>query len=130
MERFQRGGLTRAIGVSNFHTDRLIDLADHNRRLYVKLHLAGRRLRRTMKSCLDETTVSLILEEAFVGDPFSGHDRINHTLLQDCDSSSPSIFTALRDVVRSDTTPRSGAASTGRLTCRTAFAPRKLAAPT
>jgi len=33
-----------------------------------------------MESCLDEMTVSSILEEAFAGDPFPGHDRINHTL--------------------------------------------------
>ena len=50
------------------------------RRLYVRLPLAGRQRRRTMESCLDEMTVSSILEEAFVGDPFPGHDRINHTL--------------------------------------------------
>jgi hypothetical protein len=51
------------------------------RRLFVKLHLAGRQRRRTMESCLGEMTVSSILEEAFVGDPFPGHDRINHTLI-------------------------------------------------
>jgi len=50
------------------------------RRLYVRLHLAGRQRRRNMESCIDEMTVSSILEEAFVGDPFPGHDRINHTL--------------------------------------------------
>jgi hypothetical protein len=52
------------------------------RRLYVRLHLAGRQRRRTMESCLDEMTVSSILEEAFAGDPFPGHDRINHTLAE------------------------------------------------
>jgi hypothetical protein len=50
------------------------------RRLYVRLRLAGRQRRRTMESCLEEMTVSSIIEEAFVGDPFPGHDRINHTL--------------------------------------------------
>ena len=50
------------------------------RRLYIRLHLAGRQRRRTMESCLDEMSVSSILEEAFAGDPFPGHDRINHTL--------------------------------------------------
>ena len=50
------------------------------RRLYVRMKLAGRQRRRTMESCLDEMTVSSILEEPFVGEPFPGHDRINHTL--------------------------------------------------
>lgn len=50
------------------------------RRLYIRLRLAGRQRRRTMESCLDEMIVSSILEEAFAGDPFPGHDRINHTL--------------------------------------------------
>jgi hypothetical protein len=31
-------------------------------------------------ACLGQTTVSSILETAFFGDPFPGHDRINHTL--------------------------------------------------
>lgn len=30
MESLQRNGLVRAIGVSNFHPDRLVDLIDHN----------------------------------------------------------------------------------------------------
>lgn len=50
------------------------------RRLYVRLPLTGRQRRRNMESCLDQMTVSSILETAFVGDPFPGHDRINHTL--------------------------------------------------
>lgn len=50
------------------------------RRLYIRLHLAGRQRRRTMESCLEEMTVSSILGEAFTGEPFPGHDRINHTL--------------------------------------------------
>ena len=33
-----------------------------------------------MESCLDEMAVASILEEAFVGAPFPGHDRIDHTL--------------------------------------------------
>ncbi len=50
------------------------------RRLYVRMHLEGRQRRRTMESCLAEMTVSSVLEEAFVGDPFPGHDQINHSL--------------------------------------------------
>lgn len=50
------------------------------RRLYVRLPLTGRQRRRNLESCLNQMTVSSILEEAFVGDPFPGHDRINHTL--------------------------------------------------
>ncbi|WP_180934039.1 GIY-YIG nuclease family protein [Nocardioides ungokensis] len=50
------------------------------RRLYVRLALGSRQRRRKMESILDEMTVSSILEEPFVGDPFPGHDKINHTL--------------------------------------------------
>lgn len=50
------------------------------RRLYVRLALGGRQRRRKMESILDEMTVSSILEEPFVGDPFPGHDKINHSL--------------------------------------------------
>ncbi|KRA37913.1 hypothetical protein ASD81_04305 [Nocardioides sp. Root614] len=50
------------------------------RRLYVRLALGGRQRRRKMESILAEMTVASILEEAFVGDPFPGHDRINHSL--------------------------------------------------
>lgn len=52
------------------------------RRLYVRLHLAGRQRRRNMESCLEEMTVSSVLEEPFVGDPFPGHDQINHSLAE------------------------------------------------
>lgn len=52
------------------------------RRLYVRLSLAGRNRRRNMEACLDDMTVSTILEEQFVGDPFPGHDRINHSLAE------------------------------------------------
>lgn len=50
------------------------------RRLYVRLSLTGRQRRRNLESCLGQMTVSSILEEEFVGDPFPGHDRINHSL--------------------------------------------------
>ena len=50
------------------------------RRLYVRLSVTGRQRRRNMESCLGQMTVSSILEEEFVGDPFPGHDRINHSL--------------------------------------------------
>ena len=33
-----------------------------------------------MESVLPTMTVSSILEEPFAGDPFPGHDKINHTL--------------------------------------------------
>ena len=49
------------------------------RRLYVRLAL-GSRQRRKMESILSEMTVASILEEPFVGDPFPGHDKINHAL--------------------------------------------------
>jgi hypothetical protein len=52
------------------------------KRLSVRLALAGRNRRRNMEACLDGMTVSSILEEPFVGDPFPGHDRINHSLAE------------------------------------------------
>lgn len=33
-----------------------------------------------MESLLDDMSVSSIAEEKFTGDPFPGHDRINHSL--------------------------------------------------
>lgn len=50
------------------------------RRLFVHLPLVGRNRRRNMESCLGAMTVSSILQEQFAGQPFPGHDRINHTL--------------------------------------------------
>ena len=35
-----------------------------------------------MDTVLDDITVASILEEAFAGDPFPGHDRINHSLAE------------------------------------------------
>lgn len=52
------------------------------RRLYVRSTLVGRQRRRSMEACLAEMTVASILEEAFVGDPFPGHDGINHSLAE------------------------------------------------
>lgn len=50
------------------------------RRLYIRHKRSGRNIRRTMESVLPTMTVSSILEEPFAGDPFPGHDRINHSL--------------------------------------------------
>lgn len=50
------------------------------RRLWVRHKRSGRNIRRTMESVLPAMTVSSILEEPFAGDPFPGHDRINHSL--------------------------------------------------
>lgn len=52
------------------------------RRLYVRLDLKGRNRRRKMESLVNEMTVASILEEQFAGDPFPGHDRINHSLAE------------------------------------------------
>lgn len=51
------------------------------RRLYIRTKRSGRNIRRRMESVLPTMTVSAILEEAFAGDPFPGHDRINHSLV-------------------------------------------------
>ncbi|MFH5824349.1 GIY-YIG nuclease family protein [Georgenia sp. AZ-5] len=50
------------------------------RRLYIRHKRSGRNIRRTMESVLPTMTVSSIVEEPFAGDPFPGHDRINHSL--------------------------------------------------
>lgn len=50
------------------------------RRLFIRHARSGRNIRRTMESVLPTMTVSSILEEPFAGDPFPGHDRINHSL--------------------------------------------------
>lgn len=50
------------------------------RRLYVRTELTGRNRRRSMEACLELMTVASILEQPFDGDPFPGHDRINHSL--------------------------------------------------
>lgn len=50
------------------------------RRLYIRHERSGRNIRRTMESVLPTMTVSSILEEPFAGEPFPGHDRINHSL--------------------------------------------------
>ena len=50
------------------------------RRLWVRHKRSGRNIRRTMESVLPAMTVSSIAEEPFAGDPFPGHDRINHSL--------------------------------------------------
>ena len=50
------------------------------RRLWIRHQRSGRNIRRIMESVLPTMTVSSILEEPFAGDPFPGHDRINHSL--------------------------------------------------
>ncbi|GAB3088038.1 GIY-YIG nuclease family protein [Nocardioides zeae] len=52
------------------------------RRLYVRLALAGRNRRRNMETLLGDMTVASIAEEEFAGDPFPGHDRIDHSLAE------------------------------------------------
>lgn len=52
------------------------------RRLYVRSKLTGRTIRRSMETVLGDMSVDSILETAFVGDPFPGHDRINHSLAE------------------------------------------------
>ncbi len=50
------------------------------RRLWICHKLTGRNTRRKMETVLPTMTLSSILEESFTGDPFPGHDRINHSL--------------------------------------------------
>ena len=50
------------------------------RRLWIRHKRSGRNSRQLMESALPAMAVASILEEPFVGDPFPGHDRINHSL--------------------------------------------------
>ncbi|SDS31353.1 hypothetical protein SAMN04488570_1605 [Nocardioides scoriae] len=50
------------------------------RRLWIRHRRSGRNIRQRMESVLPTMVVSSILEEPFSGDPFPGHDRINHSL--------------------------------------------------
>lgn len=50
------------------------------RRLWVRHKRSGRNIRQRMESTLPTMSVSSVLEEAFAGEPFPGHDRINHSL--------------------------------------------------
>ena len=52
------------------------------KRLYVRVALSGRNRRRNMEACLNDMAVAMIIEEPFAGDPFPGHDRINHSLAE------------------------------------------------
>lgn len=52
------------------------------RRLFIRHKLTGRQIRRTLESVLPDMTISSILEEPFAGEPFPGHDRINHSLAE------------------------------------------------
>jgi hypothetical protein len=51
------------------------------RRLWLRHKRSGRNIRQRMETVLPATTVSSILEEPFAGEPFPGHDRINHSLV-------------------------------------------------
>jgi hypothetical protein len=53
-----------------------------HRRLYVRMALTGRNRRRKMEECLAAMTVASVTEEEFAGDPFPGHDRIDHSLAE------------------------------------------------
>jgi hypothetical protein len=50
------------------------------RRLWIRHKRSGRNIRQMMESTLPTMSVSSVLEEAFSGEPFPGHDRINHSL--------------------------------------------------
>lgn len=52
------------------------------RRMYVRCKLSGRTIRRAMETVIGDMSVDSVLEAEFVGDPFPGHDRINHSLAE------------------------------------------------
>lgn len=55
-------------------------MAPFIRRLWIRHKRSGRNIRQRMEAVLPAMSVSSILEEPFSGDPFPGHDRINHSL--------------------------------------------------
>lgn len=57
-------------------------LGPYMRRLSIRLALAGRNRRRNMEACLPDMSVASVLAEPFIGDPFPGHDRIDHSLAE------------------------------------------------
>lgn len=72
----------RPVPYSRSYTVALRDdlMGPYIRRLYVRLRVNSRQVRRKMESVLDLMTVASILEEPYAGAPFPGHGRINHTL--------------------------------------------------
>ena len=50
------------------------------KRLWVKFRPPGRAIRLNMETHLDQMDVVSILEQPYAGEPFPGHDRLNHTL--------------------------------------------------
>lgn len=50
------------------------------KRLWVKFRPPGRAIRLNFETHLDQIEVLSILEQPYAGEPFPGHDRINHTL--------------------------------------------------
>jgi hypothetical protein len=50
------------------------------KRLVVKFKPSGRAVRLNMENCLDQMEVVSVLEQPYAGEPFPGHDRLNHSL--------------------------------------------------
>ncbi len=49
------------------------------KRLMVNFSPRGRTVRLNMETCLDQMNVVAVLEKPYSGEPFPGHDRINHS---------------------------------------------------
>lgn len=55
-------------------------LGPYIKRLWVKFRPPGRAIRLNFENHLDNIEVVSVLEQPYAGEPFPGHDRINHTL--------------------------------------------------
>lgn len=81
------GGVFEVVGRSNEPNSHSYEIALRDdimgpfiKRLWVRYRLSGRTIRLNMETGVDKIEVASILQEPYAGEPFPGHDRINHSL--------------------------------------------------
>jgi hypothetical protein len=81
------GGVFEVVGRRNTPNAHSYDLALREdllgpfiKRLWVKFRPPGRAIRLSMENHIDHIEVVSVLEQPYAGEPFPGHDQINHTL--------------------------------------------------